>query len=913
MHRVASIALVPLIALVVLAAAPLLAGPDVIVGSLHNLANYAADGEIDAFAVGTTSCNVGDEVLDWFANTPEHPVIAQNMYRLKDGRFEQVGMSWLKHGFTALQLDLCDDCTPNPGGGTGLGIGCSDPYGATLNGSQDDLGPRWEVNATTGEFPYPPDDPPYDVGSPDRRLQVHIDDLDPLLNDDALYFVEGHYVTADDAAAGNGLNNASWRAVSVSDTGSDEYSIAFISGQGTVLEEPAILAWQDEDPDVALVTLDVLDDGRFIVAYKVTETVDGTWAYEYAVQNLNSEQSGGSLAIPIPDGLNVVSTGFHDVDYHSGEPYSLTDWEITTTGGEIRWSTEAWDDNEDANALRWSTLYNFRFECNAAPADGDVTLGLFKPGTESEVVFTAAVPSSEFSLPPESFTCASTESTVLLEWVNGDVYDLVSVYRDDSLLAELAGDATTYADDTAQPGFHVYEVRGLSGATPTAAASCLVEVPFPLLIGYPNGVPDLIYPSGQALLVSILAVNGNRLDQASPELHYDIGAGFVTVELEPDDADRFVGSFPAIDCGTEISWYVTAMTAAGDEVADPAFAPATAYASVSAASFAFTSDDMETDEGWTVGAGDDGATSGVWDRVTPVGTAAQPSTDHSAAPGTTCWVTGQGLAGGSNGAADVDGGKTTLFSPEYALSELDDPVIGYWRWFSNDQGASPNADELLVEISDDGSTWVEAETVGPTGAQSGGGWYYHEIRVLDFVAATDTVQLRFVASDLGSASIVEAAIDDLQVSGYVCALDCNGNGSDDVEEIALGLAFDCNGNSSPDECDIDGATSLDTDGNGVPDECEGVEFSRGDCNADGGRDISDPIAGLGYMFLDEGPASCEDACDIDDDGRMLLNDMIALLAALFISGEPPAAPYPGCGSDPTADGLGCGGYDGACP
>ena len=60
---------------------------------------------------------VGDHIgncwLEWFSGNNRHPVIGQNMYRLLDGRFEQIGLSWLKHGFTALQQEECDDC-PDP-------------------------------------------------------------------------------------------------------------------------------------------------------------------------------------------------------------------------------------------------------------------------------------------------------------------------------------------------------------------------------------------------------------------------------------------------------------------------------------------------------------------------------------------------------------------------------------------------------------------------------------------------------------------------------------------------------------------------------------------------------------------------------------------------------------------------------
>ena len=88
-------------------------GPNVIVGDLNGVANYAAIGGIDAFAVGTTSCNVGDADLDWVSGNNLHPVIGQHAFRMKDGRFEQIGQSWLKHGFLALSQTLCDSC-PNP-------------------------------------------------------------------------------------------------------------------------------------------------------------------------------------------------------------------------------------------------------------------------------------------------------------------------------------------------------------------------------------------------------------------------------------------------------------------------------------------------------------------------------------------------------------------------------------------------------------------------------------------------------------------------------------------------------------------------------------------------------------------------------------------------------------------------------
>ena len=50
---------------------------------------------------------------------------------------------------------------------------------------------------------------------------------------------------------------------------------------------------------------------------------------------------------------------------------------------------------------------------------------------------------------------------------------------------------------------------------------------------------------------------------------------------------------------------------------------------------------------------------------------------------------------------------------------------------------------------------------------------------------------------------------------------------------------------------------------------------------------------------------CDDAGDVDDDASIRPNDAVLILAFLFQRGDPPAAPFPGCGIDPTTDALGC--------
>ena len=147
------------------------------------------------------------------------------------------------------------------------------------------------------------------------------------------------------------------------------------------------------------------------------------------------------------------------------------------------------------------------------------------------------------------------------------------------------------------------------------------------------------------------------------------------------------------------------------------------------------------------GVGDE-ATTGVWTRVNPIGTAAQPEDDHTKL-GTVCWVTGQGSPGGGLGENDVDGGQTTLTSPTFDLDGAAHAVVSYWRWYSNDTGGGPNADVFVVDISNDnGVNWTNVETIGPAGPGTSGGWIFHGFDVADFLAqfvfAVDTDALQKV-------------------------------------------------------------------------------------------------------------------------------------------------------------------------
>ncbi|MBI5361873.1 MAG: M36 family metallopeptidase [Planctomycetes bacterium] len=350
-----------------------------------------------------------------------------------------------------------------------------------------------------------------------------------------------------------------------------------------------------------------------------------------------------------------------------------------------------------------------------------------------------------------------------------------------------ARDAILQADLVGYGGAHLGDLwtgfakRGLGfgavGATGSTSAGIVESFVVPSLVtfSYPTGKPTQLQPGlPTAFGVDVSGVGGQTPTPGTGQLQVSVNGGaFAPVAMTENTPNHYTATLPASSCFDQLRWYVTVGSSSGTQV-DPAGAPgafnsSTVYTSVTT----FLADDFETNQGWTVGAVGDAATTGVWLRADPVGTLSgatevQPENDHTNAPGVQCYFTGQGLVGGATGTQDVDGGRTTLTTPVLNLSSVVGAKVSYWRWYSNNSGAGAAADTFRVDISaDNGANWVNAETVGPT-TQNGGGWIFHEFDVSSFITPTATVRVRFVAEDIGTGSVVEAAIDDFLVTRVEC-------------------------------------------------------------------------------------------------------------------------------------------------
>jgi len=303
-----------------------------------------------------------------------------------------------------------------------------------------------------------------------------------------------------------------------------------------------------------------------------------------------------------------------------------------------------------------------------------------------------------------------------------------------------------------------------------------------LAFTFPQAAPTELNPAGDATVIQITESTPGILQGGTPTLYWSTGGSYTPLALQPLGGDLYSAVFPAFPCGTTVNYYVSATGTNGIVWTAPDGAPSATYsAQVAFGSTLITAADFEAAAaGFVRDTASDTAAAGLWTRANPNGTAAQTENDHTAAPGVLCWFTGQGSVGGGLGDADVDTGRTTLLSNTYNLAAVASPVVSYWRWYVNN-GNSAVDDSFRVDISNNGgANWVNVETLAPGNAQASGGWYRHEFRVADFVAPTSTVRVRFVAEDLGSGSIVEAAIDDFAVEEAICTgfeSICSGDGS----------------------------------------------------------------------------------------------------------------------------------------
>src|ERR1051326_7361740 len=160
----------------------------------------------------------------------------------------------------------------------------------------------------------------------------------------------------------------------------------------------AIWAWTGAT--VNRVEPDPGNDGFWFMGYKVTNPSAGVWHYEYALYNMNLDRALQSFTVPLSPEANLTNIEFHappqepgwsndgtfNNQGYSGSPGSN---DYQSGNSSITWNCETFAQNQNANAIRWATLYNFRFDANLPPQSVNATIGFFKTGSPMTVAIQA--------------------------------------------------------------------------------------------------------------------------------------------------------------------------------------------------------------------------------------------------------------------------------------------------------------------------------------------------------------------------------------------------------------------------------------------------------------------------------------------------------------------------------------------
>jgi len=174
-------------------------------------------------------------------------------------------------------------------------------------------------------------------------------------------------------------------------------------------------------------------------------------------------------------------------------------------------------------------------------------------------------------------------------------------------------------------------------------------------------------------------------------------------------------------------------------------------------------EDFESSEtlGWTNNPnGTDTATTGAWEATTPEGTAWNGvELQLEATDGNSALVTG-GQQGDSTGAQDVDGGVTSAISELLAVPAEGQSTLSFEYSFAHLNNSSSD-DFFRVSVVGENQTDVVLEERGDS-VDRAGQWTEFSTDLTSY--AGQNVQLLVEAGDLSNTSLVEAGIDNVQVT-----------------------------------------------------------------------------------------------------------------------------------------------------
>ena len=353
------------------------------------------------------------------------------------------------------------------------------------------------------------------------------------------------------------------------------------------------------------------------------------------------------------------------------------------------------------------------------------------------------------------------------------------------------------------------------------------QPPIRVDFSYPSGAPPATTDPGSATTFQIdLTPVGGTVDSGTAKLSTRLdGGSFVTTDLVYIGGTTWEATLPAMDCGSQVEFYVSA-DISGNRFTDPPSAPGSLYTAQPISGTEVTLQTFESSDGGFTASADASTTAGYWEIADPNGTISsglQIAPDEDAtSDGTLCWVTQNGSPGGSAGTADIDGGPVTLTSGIIDLTDSD-AVISMAVWMKCDDAVlnPADADSMTIQVSNNGIDWTTVVTVtadidndGDIDA-SDAAWSTRSFVVSEHVAPTGAVQVRFQVSDNPNNSVTEAGVDDFSIEVLICeddgcVGDIDGNGTVGGADLATLLgywgtsdpAIDLNGDGLVDGADL---------------------------------------------------------------------------------------------------------------
>jgi hypothetical protein len=172
-------------------------------------------------------------------------------------------------------------------------------------------------------------------------------------------------------------------------------------------------------------------------------------------------------------------------------------------------------------------------------------------------------------------------------------------------------------------------------------------------------------------------------------------------------------------------------------------------------------DNFEAAGGWVTNAGGtDTATTGQWVRGDPAGTTSSGTKQlGTTVSGVNDLVTGA-AAGAAAGDFDIDGGVTTILSPQITLPATGDIRLSFSYYLAH--GSNSSTADFFRAFVVTGTSNQVFQSLGAATNRNGVWTVASNLNLSAF--AGQTIRIRFEAADAATASLVEAGVDDVRIT-----------------------------------------------------------------------------------------------------------------------------------------------------